>query len=99
MGDIYLKSIDQNHRRFYEKCLGNENSERDDENTTNIQQLYVSAARSSPFTAGIDSLSLSRLDGLLSKSLAHRRSTGLADDRSILHDVFLFVLVSSFDFS
>ena len=52
LGDIYLKSIDQNHRRFYEKFLGNENSERgDDDNARNIQQLYVSmplACRRSP---------------------------------------------------
>ena len=40
-GDIYLKSIDKSHRRFYEKFLPNDNSEGDTSNTKNIQQLYV----------------------------------------------------------
>ena len=42
IGDIYLKSIDKHHRRQYEKYLGNENSERDEDRQTIIQQLYVS---------------------------------------------------------
>jgi hypothetical protein len=42
-GDMYLKSIDRNHRRDYEKFLGNNNSERhnDDDDDKNVQQLYV----------------------------------------------------------
>ncbi len=36
-GDIYLKSIDKNHRRSYDKFIANDNSEGDN----NIQQLYV----------------------------------------------------------
>jgi hypothetical protein len=41
-GDIYLKSIDKIHRRAYDKFVANDNSERDNDNTKNIQQLYVS---------------------------------------------------------
>ncbi len=37
-GDIYLKSIDKNHRRSYDKFIANDNSEGDN---NNIQQLYV----------------------------------------------------------
>ncbi len=40
-GDMYLKSIDKNHRRFYEKFVTNDNSERDNDNAKNVQQLYV----------------------------------------------------------
>jgi hypothetical protein len=40
-GDIYLKSIDKNHRRSYDKFIANDNSEGDNNNTKNIQQLYV----------------------------------------------------------
>ncbi len=40
-GDIYLKSIDKNHRRFYDKFVVNDNSERDNDNSKTIQQLYV----------------------------------------------------------
>jgi hypothetical protein len=40
-GDIYLKSIDKSHRRYYEKFVTNDNSERDNDNAKNIQQLYV----------------------------------------------------------
>jgi poly-beta-hydroxyalkanoate depolymerase len=36
-GDMYLKSIDKAHRRFYEKIVKNDNAEKD-----NVQQLYVS---------------------------------------------------------
>ena len=40
-GNIYLKLIDENHRRCYKKFMANENSERNADNTKNIQQLYV----------------------------------------------------------
>ena len=42
-GDMYLKSIDKNHRRSYDKFVANDNnSEQQNENTKTIQQLYVS---------------------------------------------------------
>ncbi|CAF2042955.1 unnamed protein product [Rotaria magnacalcarata] len=40
-GDIYLKSIDKNHRRYYDKFIANDNSERNDDNAKPIQQLYT----------------------------------------------------------
>ena len=40
-GDIYLKSIDKNHRRTYDKFTAHDNSEGDNNNTKNIQELYV----------------------------------------------------------
>jgi len=38
-GNMYLKSIDKNHRRYYEKFV-TDNNEKDDKKY--IQQLYVS---------------------------------------------------------
>lgn len=38
-GDMYLKSIDKNYRRYYDKFVVNDNSERD--NAKTVQQLYV----------------------------------------------------------
>lgn len=40
-GDIYLKSIDKNHRRYYDKFVVNDNSEGENVTTKTIQQLYV----------------------------------------------------------
>jgi len=40
-GDMYLKSIDANYRRSYDKFVANDNSERDNDNANNVQQLYV----------------------------------------------------------
>jgi hypothetical protein len=40
-GDMYLRSIDKSHRRYYDKFVANDNSERDNDNAKNIQQLYV----------------------------------------------------------
>ena len=40
-GDMYLKSIDKNYRRYYDKFVANDNSERDNNNAKNAQQLYV----------------------------------------------------------
>jgi hypothetical protein len=43
-GNIYLKSIDKNHRRYYEKFLVKDNSVDNNEKDEKkyIQQLYVS---------------------------------------------------------
>jgi hypothetical protein len=43
-GDIYLKSIDEKHRRFYEKFVVNDNTVDNNEKDNNkyVQQLYVS---------------------------------------------------------
>ncbi|CAF1436085.1 unnamed protein product [Adineta ricciae] len=40
-GDIYLKSIDKNYRRSYDKLISNDNSERDADNSNDVQQLYT----------------------------------------------------------
>lgn len=40
-GDIYLKSIDQSHRRTYDKYVTNDNSEGDTNHSKTIVELYV----------------------------------------------------------
>mgnify|MGYP006892778689 CR=1 FL=1 len=40
-GDIYLKLIDKNHRRTYDKLVSDTTSENNNENSKSIQQLYV----------------------------------------------------------
>jgi len=40
LGDIYLKSIDKNHRRQYEKFLGQNEQEQNHDNEPTIEQLY-----------------------------------------------------------
>lgn len=46
IGDIYLKSIDQEHRRKYEKYCSSDNSEREnDKQQQSIDALYVRKIR------------------------------------------------------
>ena len=40
-GDMYLKSIDKNHRRTYDKYTPNGNSDEDTNDSKTIQELYV----------------------------------------------------------
>ncbi|CAF0984553.1 unnamed protein product [Adineta steineri] len=40
-GDMYLKSIDDSYRRYYDKFVANDNSERDNDNERNVQELYT----------------------------------------------------------